>query len=362
MRGLAALLPGRFFQNFGNPAMSRFRLSYARPRLCAVLMMLATLLIVPVWIHAHSTQWSPAIPSRTYEAGVNQRFKVANVEWMDSSRSRRVPARLFWPEAAQDGQVPLVIFSPGIGSSRDGYTYLGRYWAENGVASLHLQHVGSDRNLWLGNVFSLVSRFQNAASDSEAIARVLDARFALDHLLSSRLGANIARDRITAAGHSYGANTTLLGAGASVVRDGKALNFRDPRISAAILISAPPFYGEADLHSILASIDIPTLHITTEDDVIRIPGFGSGVSDREEIFEATGSEDKVLAIYSEGSHNVFTDRRYFDSKQVADDVKNDTKELSLAFLEQIDAGPAMLASWPDQHPGLIARYILVSSD
>jgi predicted dienelactone hydrolase len=314
---------------------------------------------MPVWIHASSTLRPFATPNSD-ETGESGLYKATNLEWMDASRSRNVPARLFWPAAAQTGRVPLVVFSPGIGSSRDGYTYLGRYWAEHGIASLHLQHVGSDRSLWRGNVFSLVSRFQNAAGDAEAIARVKDARFALDRLLASRLGPQIDRDRISAAGHSYGANTTMLQAGASVTRNGKVLDFHDARISSAILISAPPFYGESDLTSILASIRIPTLHITTEDDVIRIPGFASGVTDREDIFKATGSADKVLAIYNEGSHNVFTDRRYFDSRQVAAEVKANTMELSLAFLEHPGNGSGMPTSWAVQHPRLIAKYVVVN--
>ncbi|MGB0133517.1 alpha/beta hydrolase family protein, partial [Dokdonella sp.] len=330
-------------KKFDSAAMTRFRFLPDRPRLRTALLMLPVCfallaLAMPVWIHARSTQWSEPEAPASLDSDSHQPFKAANLEWLDSSRARRVPARIFWPAETGTGKIPLVIFSPGIGSSRDGYTYLGRYWAEHGIASLHLQHVGSDRTLWQGSIFSLLSRFQNAASDTEAIARVQDARFALDRLLASRLGQQIARDRITAAGHSYGANTTLLESGASVTRGGKVLNFRDPRISAAILISAPPFYGEADTDSILASIDIPTLHITTEDDVIRIPGFGSGVADRKEIFDATGSALKVLAVYNEGSHNVFTERRYFDSKRVAEEVKADTRELSLAFLKQFDDG------------------------
>ncbi|MEZ5461056.1 alpha/beta hydrolase family protein [Dokdonella sp.] len=317
---------------------------------------------MPLWIHAHGTQGAHSQTTHTILPDPSAGYKVVNLAWMDAARSRRVPARLFWPVAAQSESVPLVIFSPGIGSSRDGYTYLGRYWAEHGIASLHLQHVGSDRSLWLGNPFSLISRFQSAASDAEAIARVKDARFALDRLLASRLGPHIALDQIAAAGHSYGANTTLLEAGATVTRNGEVLNFRDPRISAAILISAPPFYGEPDFRPILASITIPTLHITTEDDVIRIPGFNSGVSDREKIFDATGSGHKVLAIYNEGSHNVFTDRRYFDSKQVAEKVKADTRALSLTFLEQAGSGFPQLDSWPARHPGLIGKYVVVTRE
>ncbi|SFN41811.1 alpha/beta hydrolase family protein [Dokdonella immobilis] len=345
---------------------SRFsstRLPIRRTRLRTALMALALAaalpaVVSPAWIHARSTQSPVARHERPTPAHEVGRFKVTDLEWFDAGRQRRVPARLFWPAAAQAGKVPLVVFSPGIGSSRDGYTYLGRYWAEHGVASLHLQHVGSDRSLWRGSVFGLIDRLRSAASESEAIARVEDARFALDRLLDSRLGVSIARQQIAAAGHSFGANTTLLEAGATVTRHGRTLNFRDPRISAAILISAPPFYGDADLGPILASVTIPTLHITTEEDIIRIPGFGSDLTDRQKVFDATASRFKVLAIYREGSHNVFTDRRHFDSAEVAEAVKSATQELTLDFLESVNGKPRALATWADPRRVQVAKFVV----
>lgn len=263
-------------------------------------------------------------------------YRVIALGGLDATRQRDVPARLFWPVAAREGRVPLVLFSHGIGSADDGYTHLGRHWASHGIASLHVRHVGSDRSLWQGNPLQLLRRFQHAAGDDEAMARAGDLRFALDRLLATRQGARIDPQRIVVAGHSYGANTAMLLAGARVVRDGHVLQFGDPRIAAAILISAPPFYGDSDFAPILGGIELPTLHITTLHDVIRIPGFGSGVADREKVFGAFGG-DRILAVFREGSHNVFTDRRYFDSAAVADAVKGSTQALTLAFLQSLNA-------------------------
>lgn len=293
------------------------------------------------------------------EAGIEMRagYRVQDLDWVDPARGRAVPVKLFWPEAARTGKVPLVVFSHGIGSARDGYTYLGHYWAKHGIASVHVQHVGSDRALWQGNPFGLVSRFQHAAGAAEAVARVRDQRFALDQVLAGAWGAQVDRARIVAAGHSYGANTALMAAGARVVRDGKAIELRDPRVSAAIVISAPPFYGDDDFRPILAGITIPTLHVTTADDVIRIPGFGSGVDDRLKVFDAIGGANKVLAVYRHGTHNVFTDHRYFDSREVSEDVKRATESLSLAFIDTVyGTSTAGLAQWRSGHRALLARY------
>ncbi|XIA65508.1 hypothetical protein ACFIOY_04110 [Bradyrhizobium sp. TZ2] len=73
-------------------------------------------------------------------------------DWVDSLRSRAVPARLHWPtNIAPGSRVPLIVFSHGMGGSRRGYSYLARYWAARGIASLHVQHAGSDSSLWAGN-------------------------------------------------------------------------------------------------------------------------------------------------------------------------------------------------------------------
>src|SRR6187431_1209518 len=66
------------------------------------------------------------------------------LDWFDHTRQRAVPALLFTPEKIT-GKIPLVVFSHGLGGARDRYAYLGQYWASRGVASLHVQHVGSDR-------------------------------------------------------------------------------------------------------------------------------------------------------------------------------------------------------------------------
>jgi len=288
------------------------------------------------------------------------RYTVHDLDWLDAARGRPVPVRLYLPRAAgaAAAPVPLVVFSHGIGGSRAGYSYLGRYWASQGYASLHLQHVGSDRRLWTGNLLAIFSRLQDAATEAEALARVGDLRFALDQLLGSELGRAVDASRIVAAGHSYGANTTLLAAGAKVHRDGRPLELRDPRIRAAIVISAPPFYGEGDPATILSGVTVPTLHVTATDDVIRIPGYYSGADDRIAVFEATGSARKTLAVFAGGSHSMFTDRRGTGGAELNPQVKAATRALSLAFLREVFAGEvSAIADWPRRHAAIVARFV-----
>jgi len=278
------------------------------------------------------------------------------LDWFDQTRQRAVPVRLYWPDSAK--AVPLVVFSHGIGGSRRGYSYLGEYFADNGIASLHLQHVGSDRSLWTGSMLDLLARLQDAAREREALERVRDLSFALDKLLAhSQYGRLIDRNRIAAAGHSYGANTAMLAAGASVLREGRRLEVRDPRIKAALLLSAPPFYGEADLKAILQSVTLPTLHVTATEDVIRIPGYYSPASDRIAVFDAVGSPLKALAVFEGGSHSIFTNRGGTGGVELNPKVKAATKELALAFLQRVFEGKGeALQLWPETYRPLLARW------
>jgi hypothetical protein len=282
-------------------------------------------------------------------------FDAIDLDWRDARRQRDVPVRLYLPRAADAGRGhALVVFSHGIGGSRRGYSWLGQHFARQGIASLHLQHVGSDRTLWAGSVWGVIGRLHDAAQEAEAVHRAHDLRFALDTLLAGELGGRFDAARIVAAGHSYGANTTLLASGARVWRDGRLVELRDERVRAAIVISAPPFYGEADARAVLGAVHVPSLHVTCTDDVIRIPGYYSGADDRVAVFDATGSARKWLAVYAGGSHSLFTDRVVGG---IALQVKAATQELASGFLRSVfDADDSALAAWQRRHTALLAQF------
>lgn len=288
-------------------------------------------------------------------------YRIRDFEWFDEARSRPVPARLYWPtvEGAAEMSVPLAVFSHGIGGSRRGYSYLGKHWSAHGVASLHVQHVGSDEMLWRGNPLGVISRLQAAAQEREAVERVADVRFALDQILSdehAEFGARVNRKCLVAAGHSYGANTSLLTIGAQVIRNGHAINCLDTRFSAAVVISAPPFYGESDLAAVLSQVSVPSLHVTSTDDVIAIPGYYSGAADRLAIFRAISSPQKVLAVFRGGSHSMFTDRPLTGGPLLNPRAKTATAELATAFFALVfDGNNQSLQSWRTRWEHILAE-------
>jgi pimeloyl-ACP methyl ester carboxylesterase len=154
----------------------------------------------------------------------------------------------------------------------------------------------------------------------------------------------------------------MLLSGARVQRQGQVLPLLEPRIKAAILISAPPFYGENDLTPILQDIRIPTLHITATQDVIQVPGYYSAAEDRIKVFEAMGGPSKALAVFEGGSHSIFTDRAGTGGLALNPQVKVATRELALAFLlqtlnEPAEGGVAQgLQPWRQRYGRMLQRW------
>jgi len=265
-------------------------------------------------------------------------FTQVELDWTDPARGRAVPVRLYLPAAQASGAPPLalVLFSHGLGGSRRGYSYLGTQLARHGIACLHVQHVGSDRALWGGSPLELAARLQAAAQDREAIDRVADLSFALDRVLEAGRGA-------------------LLASGAQVERDGAAVNLHDRRVRAAIVLSAPPFYGAPALAPILRPVTLPSLHVTTTDDEIRVPGYWSPPADRVRVFDAIGSRPKALAVFNGGAHSVFTDRTLPGGPELNARVKAATQQLTLAFMASTFDGRAEALGYSSLQMLAVAR-------
>ena len=66
-----------------------------------------------------------------------------DVDWIDATRNRHVPARIYAP-ADLTSTAPVIVFSHGLGNSKEGYSYLGEHWASHGYVSIHPDHPGAD--------------------------------------------------------------------------------------------------------------------------------------------------------------------------------------------------------------------------
>jgi dienelactone hydrolase len=256
-------------------------------------------------------------------------FTTIDFNWLDAVRGREVPTRLYLPSAAKPlGSLPLIVFSHGLGGSR---------------------------SLFCGNPFTVVRRALASVTEREALDRVADLRFALDAIQRSGLAEFLDDDRIVVAGHSFGANTALLAVGASVTRYQDIVVTHDARFKAALLISAPQFYGEADLVAVLADVSVPTLHVTSTGDLINIPGFVSSAHDRLAVFESVPDCRKTLVTYEGGTHSMFSDLKFTGGRKFNRQVKIATQELSIAFLSQaFEHDNFSIATWTRKWNSLLS--------
>ena len=78
---------------------------------------------------------------------------------------------------------PVVLFSHGLGGSREGSAFLGKHWSARGYVCVFLQHPGSDTSVWKGKpAGGIAGRDAKAASLENFLLRVKDVPAVLDQL------------------------------------------------------------------------------------------------------------------------------------------------------------------------------------
>ncbi len=163
----------------------------------------------------------------------------------DTARNRAIPLTVYYPVGQGHWPFPIIIFSHGAGGSKDGYGYLGSYWASHGYVVIHPTHLGSDASLLKKHrlLYNLRAVKKMMKNKSNFINRPADISFILDHLsdieaMDPNLSGLFDVKRVGVAGHSFGAYTTLAVAGAVVSLPGeKPQIFNDPRPQAFIALS-----------------------------------------------------------------------------------------------------------------------------
>lgn len=269
-----------------------------------------------------ATQWLPCAesaaatnpPAGKYWPGSGpSAVEVARYDWQDAKRDRKVPVKIYFPKTG-DGPFPVIIFSHGLGGTREGYEYLGRHWASQGYVSVHLQHPGSDDAVWRNAAATdrMSAMHRAAANPDNAINRPLDVSFAIDQLEKlnqepSPFWKKLDLDRIGVAGHSFGAFTTLAIAGQIFAPGlGRQSSLADPRIKAAVPMSAPVPANRRRLDETYANIKIPCLHMTGTKD--SSPIGDTKPEERRLPFEHSNGSDQFLITFEDGDHGIFSGR------------------------------------------------------
>ncbi len=235
--------------------------------------------------------------------------EIFRADWLDAPRHRIVPVKIYYPPTG--GPSPVIIFSHGLGGSREGYEYLGRYWAAHGYVSVHLQHPGSDAAVWQDKpVTELKSSLrQSAANLANAANRPADVSFAIDQLEklnreNSPLKNRLDLARLGMAGHSFGAFTALAVAGQVFLMPGdREISYADPRVKAAVAMSAPVPVRKNTLDRAFGKIKIPVFHMTGTED--SSPIGETKPAERRVPFDHIHGADQYLLTLTGGDHMIF---------------------------------------------------------
>ena len=241
-----------------------------------------------------------ALPYPPVQAQDN-RATVLDETWLDAARQREVPVKLRWPDASiHSGQRPVVLFSHGLGGTRDGGAVWGEAWAAAGFAVLHLQHAGSDLAAVRGvaSSFNDKTGLRSAAGAPQLLARLRDVGFVLDEIgrrhasNQSRWGA-VRPTQVGMSGHSFGAHTTLGMAGQRYPgmqrNDGDYIN--EPRLASFIALSPtlPASPDGGDARRAFERLTRPLLSITGTRDG-DVAATGATPERRMAVFAAMPSE------------------------------------------------------------------------
>jgi dienelactone hydrolase len=242
--------------------------------------------------------------------------EVLDLSWSDASRQRTLPLRLRLPVPGSTAaaKAPLVLFSHGLGGSVEAGTAWAQTWARLGIATLHLQHPGSDRET-LRQGFRELRR---AASAEQLLARAADVRFVLDESARRQAAgepalAALDLGAIGLAGHSFGAHTTLAIAGQSYGRGGRLPSLADPRPRAFAAFSPSPgndWVSEAERS--FGEIRRPMLCLTGSLDDDPLGRFTGGSPERQgtgswrrAVYDALPAGDKAELWLDGADHMTF---------------------------------------------------------
>ena len=231
----------------------------------------------------------------------------------DAKRAREIPLRVYLPAAT--APAPVVLFSHGLGGSREGSSFLGKHWAARGYVAVFLQHPGSDDAIWKGQATGQrASAMRTAATAENFLLRTRDVPAVLDQLggwnatAGHPLAGRLELARIGMSGHSFGAVTTQAVCGQTLPTGGQALT--DARLKAAIVMSpSVPQAGTAA--QAFGQVKLPWLLMTGTKDIARIGGETIGAADlasRLGVYPALPPGGKYELVLHDARHFAFTDR------------------------------------------------------
>lgn len=286
-----------------------------------------------------------------------QRANADNVvyeDWQDTTRNRTVPVKIYLPP--EDGKKhPVVIFSHGLGGSREAAVYLGKHWSSAGYLSIFVQHAGSDSSVWQAQrgqgQARIMASLKTAANGQELMNRINDIKFVLDEIASHNSETGVLQgkcdlDKIAIAGHSFGAGTSMAIAGQTYGVGARSLSAADPRVKCAIYLSAPANLRGRTAQEVFGNIKIPGLLMTgTEDDS---PINDTKAADRRTPYDGMTAPHQYLVIFNGGDHMLFNGATRRAQRPGDAQMLSEIEKVTTAFLDAYLRGDKQQQAWLDK--------------
>ncbi len=232
--------------------------------------------------------------------------------WTDRARDRAVPWLIRLPVTAAPA-APVVVFSHGLGGSRDGGARMSNRLASHGYAVVHIQHPGSDIAIWGGvrpqiDTIDRAELARRAGDPRVAMARFRDVPFAVSQIRAMARDALAGRldvERMAMSGHSYGAVTTQVAAG-QVFAGGASLPV--DAFSAFVAMSPSGDRGGND-QAAFARVNRPFMCLTGTEDSFALNAAVGSAADRLRVYAALPPRiPAVQVVLTGGDHFVFDGR------------------------------------------------------
>lgn len=236
-------------------------------------------------------------------------------EPVDTARGRSVPVKIYHKRSPSPQ--PVIVFSHGLGGSRENGTYLAEHWAAHGYVAVFVQHPGSDEAVWKEAARGQRLAAMKAAAGAKALFdRLGDIPFVLDQLerwnteKGHALEGSLDLGRIGMTGHSFGAVTTQAMMGQ---RFPTGRSFLDPRLGAFLPMS-PSLGRNLAAAEAFGQIALPVLCMTgTEDASVITPE--TTPASRRAVYAALPAGDKYQLVFEGGEHSAFSETALFDEKR-----------------------------------------------
>ena len=244
-------------------------------------------------------------------------------------------------------KLPVIIFSHGLGGSREGYAAYGQHWASFGYVVIFPQHHGSDSAV-IGHG---MAQMMMGKGDAQAfLDRVKDIHFVIDQIEAMNAGKLNGKEyepfqgaldlkKIGMSGHSFGAVTTEAVIGEKFLGDPEG-KIADHRITAAIAMSGTGSKN-LDQDTAFGSITIPVFYLTGTED----KSGNAKPADRRVPFDHSKSPDTFLATFVGANHMAFSPRKNLIPLPDKEKYQNWIRQSTTAFWDAYLKGDEKAKRW-----------------